>query len=40
MIGTVYVMEPSDYQAWLTGGGITGRMLRRAASSCSSSSPA
>jgi len=21
MIGTVYVMEPADYQAWLTGGG-------------------
>jgi cytochrome c oxidase subunit II len=24
MIGTVYVMEPADYQAWLTGGGTTG----------------
>ena len=24
MIGTVYVMEPADYQAWLSGGGVTG----------------
>lgn len=24
MIGTVYVMEPADYQAWLSGGGLTG----------------
>jgi cytochrome c oxidase subunit 2 len=23
MIGTVYVMEPADYQAWLSGGGAT-----------------
>jgi len=24
MVGTVYVMEPADYQAWLSGGGVTG----------------
>jgi len=24
MIGTVFVMEPADYQAWLSGGGLTG----------------
>jgi cytochrome c oxidase subunit 2 len=24
MIGTVYVMEPDAYQAWLSGGGVTG----------------
>jgi len=24
MVGTVYVMEPADYQAWLSGGGATG----------------
>jgi len=24
MVGTVYVMEPADYQAWLSGGGLTG----------------
>ena len=34
MIGSVFVMEPDDYQAWLSGGGgLTGR-CRRAASSC------
>jgi cytochrome c oxidase subunit 2 len=26
MIGTVYVMEPADYQAWLSGGGADGRL--------------
>ncbi len=29
MIGTVYVMEPDDYQAWLAGGGLTGSMSSR-----------
>jgi cytochrome c oxidase subunit 2 len=29
MIGTVYVMEPNDYQAWLSGGGLTGSMSAR-----------
>jgi cytochrome c oxidase subunit 2 len=29
MIGTVYVMEPDDYQAWLAGGGLTGSMSAR-----------
>jgi cytochrome c oxidase subunit 2 len=32
MIGTVYVMEPADYQAWLTGGGnstATGNMQQQ-----------
>ncbi|MEQ1572818.1 MAG: cytochrome c oxidase subunit II [Vicinamibacterales bacterium] len=28
MIGTVYVMEPNDYQAWLTDGGITGGSMQ------------
>ena len=35
MIGSVVVMEPNDYQAWLSGGGSS--RWRRAASSCSSS---
>src|SRR6187401_2722726 len=29
MVGTVYVMEPNDYQAWLAGGGLTGSMSAR-----------
>ena len=29
MIGTVHVMEPADYQAWLSGGGGTGSMSAR-----------
>jgi cytochrome c oxidase subunit 2 len=29
MIGTVYVMEPHDYQAWLAGGGATGSLATR-----------
>jgi cytochrome c oxidase subunit II len=29
MIGTVYVMEPNDYQAWLSGGGTGGTMQAR-----------
>ena len=29
MIGTVYVMEEKDYQAWLSGGGLTGSMSAR-----------
>jgi cytochrome c oxidase subunit 2 len=29
MIGTVYVMEPDEYQAWLSGGGATGSMSAR-----------
>jgi cytochrome c oxidase subunit 2 len=29
MIGTVYVMEPDEYQAWLSGGGLTGSMSAR-----------
>jgi cytochrome c oxidase subunit 2 len=29
MIGTVYVMEPDDYQQWLAGGGLTGSMSAR-----------
>jgi cytochrome c oxidase subunit 2 len=31
MIGTIYVMEPADYQAWLSGGGLTagGTMLQQ-----------
>jgi cytochrome c oxidase subunit II len=29
MTGTVYVMEQNDYQAWLTGGGLTGSMSAR-----------
>ena len=33
MIGWVYVMEPADYQAWLSGGRAKGRSLP-AASSC------
>ncbi len=40
MIGSVIVMEPDEYQAWLTSGGLTGDRCRRAASSCSSSSRA
>jgi cytochrome c oxidase subunit II len=28
MIGTVYVMEQNDYQAWLSGGGVTGGSLQ------------
>ncbi len=28
MVGTVYVMEAEDYQAWLTGGGITGATMQ------------
>ena len=28
MIGTVYVMEPNDYQAWLDTGGLTGGTLQ------------
>jgi cytochrome c oxidase subunit 2 len=29
MVGTVYVMEPDDYQQWLAGGGLTGSMTAR-----------
>ncbi len=29
MIGTVYVMEPSQYEAWLTGGGAQGTMAQK-----------
>ena len=29
MTGTVYVMEPDAYQAWLSGGGLTGSMSAR-----------
>ena len=29
MIGTVHVMEPADYQAWLTGGGGGGTLAQR-----------
>jgi len=29
MIGSVIVMEPDDYQAWLSGGGLTGSMSAR-----------
>ena len=29
MIGTVYVMEPDEYQAWLSSGGLTGSMSAR-----------
>jgi cytochrome c oxidase subunit 2 len=29
MIGTVYVMEPGEYQAWLASGGLTGTMQAR-----------
>jgi len=29
MIGTVIVMEPDEYQAWLSGGGLTGSMSAR-----------
>ena len=29
MIGTVYVMEPADYQAWLSGGGGGGTLAQR-----------
>lgn len=29
MIGTVYVMEPDEYQAWLSGGGTGGSMTAR-----------
>jgi cytochrome c oxidase subunit II len=29
MIGSVIVMEPNDYQAWLSGGGLTGSMSAR-----------
>jgi cytochrome c oxidase subunit 2 len=28
MIGTVTVMEPDDYQAWLSGGGVTGGSMQ------------
>src|SRR6187402_262850 len=28
MVGTVYVMEPNDYQAWLSGGGAAGGSLQ------------
>lgn len=28
MIGTVYVMEPNDYQAWLANGGVTGGSMQ------------
>ena len=28
MVGTVYVMEPNDYQAWLSSGGVTGGSLQ------------
>jgi cytochrome c oxidase subunit 2 len=29
MIGTVYVMEPKDYEAWLAGGGTTGTLAQK-----------
>jgi cytochrome c oxidase subunit 2 len=29
MIGTVYVMQPEEYQRWLTSGGLTGTMAQR-----------
>ena len=29
MIGSVFVMEPDEYQAWLSGGGLTGSMSAR-----------
>jgi cytochrome c551/c552 len=29
MRGTVYVMEPDAYQAWVAGGGLTGSMSAR-----------
>ena len=29
MVGSVYVMEPADYEAWLTNGGATGSMSQR-----------
>jgi cytochrome c oxidase subunit 2 len=29
MIGSVHVMEPADYQAWLSGGGIEGTLVER-----------
>jgi len=29
MIGWVYVMEPADYQAWLSGGGLEGTLAER-----------
>jgi len=29
MIGTVIVMEPADYQAWLAGGGLEGTLAQR-----------
>ena len=31
MIGTVIVMEPADYQAWLAGGGMEGSLAQRGA---------
>ena len=33
MIGTVVVMEPAQYQAWLAGGGPKARMAERGAGS-------
>lgn len=29
MIGSVYVMEPADYQAWLSSGGVEGTLVQR-----------
>jgi len=29
MIGSVFVMQPDEYQAWLSGGGLTGSMSAR-----------
>jgi cytochrome c oxidase subunit 2 len=29
MIGTVIVMEPQDYETWLTSGGLTGSLAQR-----------
>ena len=29
MIGSVYVMEPADYQAWLSTGGVEGTLVQR-----------
>jgi cytochrome c oxidase subunit 2 len=29
MIGSVHVMEPADYQAWLSGGGVEGTLVER-----------
>jgi cytochrome c oxidase subunit 2 len=29
MIGTVYVMEPNEYEQWLTSGGLTGSLAQR-----------